>query len=163
MFPKSRLQIGANFISNIFSYCYYYFVSGAIAKPFIMLLKELKEFCTETSIHGLGQIANDKISILKRILWLLIFVGCLGYAGNQLISSIECMYFQQFLNHHTLYYIFLTNFLVGFIRTFKWKFSTTTINDRQLSRQKIRQKISVIITNTNPPLQTLLFSRQNVN
>ena len=44
----------------------------------------------------------------------------------------------------------------------KQKFSTTTINDRQLSSQKIRQKLSVIITNTNPPLQTLLFSRQNV-
>ena len=48
-------------------------------------------------------------------------------------------------------------------RVDKRKFSTATINDRQLSRQKIRQKISVIITNTNPPLQTLLFSRQNVN
>jgi hypothetical protein len=30
----------------------------------------------------------------------------------------------------------------------KRKFSTTTINDRQLSRQKIRQKISVIKTNS---------------
>ena len=43
------------------------------------------------------------------------------------------------------------------------KFSSTPINDRQLLSQKIRQKISAIITNTNPPLQTLLFSRQNVN
>ena len=41
------------------------FVAGAIAKPFTMLLKELKEFCCETSIHGLGQVANDKLSILK--------------------------------------------------------------------------------------------------
>ena len=30
----------------------------------------------------------------------------------------------------------------------KRKFSTMTINDRQLSRQKIRQKISVIKTNS---------------
>ena len=47
--------------------------------------------------------------------------------------------------------------------TKKRKFSTATINDRQLSRQKLHQKISVIITNTNSPLQTLLFSRQNMN
>ena len=32
--------------------------------------------------------------------------------------------------------------------TKKRKFSTMTINDRQLSRQKIRQKISVIKTNS---------------
>ena len=44
----------------------------------------------------------------------------------------------------------------------KRKFSTKTINDRQLSSQKIRQKLSAIITNTYPPLQTLLFSIQNV-
>ena len=49
-----------------------------------------------------------------------------------------------------------------FQQTYQRKFSTKTINDRQLSSQKIRQKLSVIITNTNPPLQTLLFSRQNV-
>ena len=30
----------------------------------------------------------------------------------------------------------------------RWKFSTTIINDRQLSRQKIGQKISVIKTNS---------------
>ena len=36
------------------------------------------------------------------------------------------------------------------------------INDRQLSRQKIRQKISAIITNTNTPFRTLLFSIQNL-
>jgi len=45
----------------------------------------------------------------------------------------------------------------------KRKFSTTPINDRQLLSQKIRQKISAIITNTYTPLQTLLFSRQNLN
>ena len=36
--------------------------------------------------------------------------------------------------------------------------SKMQIIDLQLSRQKIRQKISEIITNTKPPLQTLLFS-----
>ena len=64
-------------------------VAGAIAKPFTMLLKELKEFCGETSIHGLGQIANDNLSILKRLLWFGIFAGCIVYAGTQLFSSIK--------------------------------------------------------------------------
>ena len=56
-----------------------------------MLLKELKEFCNETSIHGLGQIANDKLSILKRLLWFGIFVGSIVYAGRQLVFSIKGM------------------------------------------------------------------------
>ena len=54
-----------------------------------MLLKELKEFCSETSIHGLGQVANDKLSILKRLLWFGIFAGCIVYAGRQLVFSIK--------------------------------------------------------------------------
>ena len=54
-----------------------------------MLLKELKEFCTETSIHGLGQIANENLSILKRLLWFGIFAGCIAYAGTQLALSIK--------------------------------------------------------------------------
>ena len=54
-----------------------------------MLLKELKEFCSETSIHGLGQVANDNLSILKRLLWFGIFVGCIAYVGTQLAFSIK--------------------------------------------------------------------------
>ena len=48
-----------------------------------------------------------------------------------------------------LIFIGTNNANPNLILTFdKWKFSTATIIDRQLSRQKIRQKISVIITNT---------------
>ena len=54
-----------------------------------MLAKEVKEFCSETSIHGLGQIANGQYSILKRLLWFAIFAGCLAYAGNQLVNSVK--------------------------------------------------------------------------
>ena len=54
-----------------------------------MLLEELKSFCNETSIHGLGQIANDRIHVLKRLFWVLMFVGSLVYAGIQLSSSIR--------------------------------------------------------------------------
>ena len=53
-----------------------------------MLLEELKEFCGETSIHGLSQIGNDKASVVRRLLWFGIFVGSLGYAGRQLTLSI---------------------------------------------------------------------------
>ena len=54
-----------------------------------MVLKELKEFCGETSIHGLGQVVDDRAPILKRLLWFGIFVGCLAYAGQQLVTSIK--------------------------------------------------------------------------
>ena len=54
-----------------------------------MLAKEVKEFCSETSIHGLSQIANGQYSILKRLLWFAIFAGCLAYAGNQLVNSVK--------------------------------------------------------------------------
>ena len=53
-----------------------------------MLLEELKEFCGETSIHGLSQIGNDKASVVRRLLWFGIFVGSLSYAGRQLTLSI---------------------------------------------------------------------------
>ena len=49
----------------------------------------MKSFCSETSIHGLGQIANERASIIKRLLWLAIFVGCLAYAGKELVLSIH--------------------------------------------------------------------------
>ena len=54
-----------------------------------MFLEELKHFCNETSIHGLGQIANGGIHFLKRLIWFGIFVGCLAYAGQQLYSTIK--------------------------------------------------------------------------
>ena len=54
-----------------------------------MFLEELKNFSRETSIHGLGQIANDRTHVLKRLIWFGIFAGCLVYAGQQLSSSIK--------------------------------------------------------------------------
>ena len=49
-----------------------------------MLLQDLKEFSQETSIHGLGQIADDAATKTKRFLWIIIFVGSLSYAGVML-------------------------------------------------------------------------------
>ena len=54
-----------------------------------MLLEELKDFSNQTSIHGIGQIANDRAPVIKRIIWLVIFVGSLAYAGQQLASTIK--------------------------------------------------------------------------
>ena len=58
-----------------------------------MTLEELKMFCRETSIHGLCHIADDTASILKRCLWLGIFLGCLAYAGQQLMMSVKGIVF----------------------------------------------------------------------
>ena len=54
-----------------------------------MILQELKDFSNETSIHGPSQIGNDKSSIVKRLLWLGIFVGCLAYGARELTISIS--------------------------------------------------------------------------
>ena len=54
-----------------------------------MLLKELKDFSDKTSIHGIGHIADDRAPVIKRIIWLAIFVGSLAYAGQQLVSTIK--------------------------------------------------------------------------
>ena len=54
-----------------------------------MLLEELKDFTNQTSIHGIGQIANDRAPVIKRIIWFAIFVGSLAYAGQQLASTIK--------------------------------------------------------------------------
>ena len=54
-----------------------------------MLLEELKDFSNQTSINGIGQIANDRAPVIKRIIWLVIFVGSLAYAGQQLASTIK--------------------------------------------------------------------------
>ena len=49
-----------------------------------MLLQDLKEFSQETSIHGLGQIADDAATKSKRFIWIIIFLGSLTYAGFML-------------------------------------------------------------------------------
>ena len=54
-----------------------------------MFLQELKDFCGETSIHGLSHIANDRASALKRLFWFAIFIGSLCYAGQQLTSTLR--------------------------------------------------------------------------
>ena len=59
----------------------------------IMTIEEFKIFCRETSIHGLYHIADDTASVLKRCLWLGIFLGCLAYAGQQLMMSVKGIVF----------------------------------------------------------------------
>ena len=54
-----------------------------------MLLEELKDFSNQTSIHGIGQIADDRAPVIKRIIWFAIFAGSLAYAGQQLASTIK--------------------------------------------------------------------------
>ena len=40
-----------------------------------MILEELKDFSSETSIHGLGQVANERATTLKRVTWFAIFLA----------------------------------------------------------------------------------------
>ena len=63
-----------------------------------MLLQDLKEFSQETSIHGLGQIADDAATKTKRFLWIIIFVGSLSYAGVMLHDAYHGGYSFKFKN-----------------------------------------------------------------
>ena len=49
----------------------------------------LKEFCQNTSIHGLSAIVDAKSSVIKRIGWFVIFVISLLYAGTQLKENVD--------------------------------------------------------------------------
>ena len=62
-----------------------------------MILQELKDFSNETSIHGPSQIGNDKSSIVKRLLWLGIFLGCLAYGAHSRINNIHFRYISKVL------------------------------------------------------------------
>ena len=49
----------------------------------------LKEFCQNTSIHGLSSIVEAKSSLIKRITWFVIFVISISYAGIQLKGNVD--------------------------------------------------------------------------
>ena len=55
----------------------------------IMVIAILKEFCQNTSIHGLSSIVEAKNSIIKRIAWAVIFVISISYAGIQLKDNVD--------------------------------------------------------------------------
>ena len=63
-----------------------------------MVLGVLKEFCQNTSIHGLSSIVDAKSSLIKRIAWFVIFVISLLYAGIQLKENVDSKLTQRVLN-----------------------------------------------------------------
>ena len=50
----------------------------------------LTEFAGDTSIHGLVFMVKSTASVKRRILWTLLFIGSVTYAGIQIKSIIEC-------------------------------------------------------------------------
>ena len=55
----------------------------------VMVQGVLKEFCQNTSIHGLSSIVEAKSSLIKRIAWFVIFVISISYAGIQLKGNVD--------------------------------------------------------------------------
>ena len=56
----------------------------------VMMVKTiLKEFCQNTSIHGLSSIVETKSSLIKRFAWFVIFVISISYAGIQLKDNVD--------------------------------------------------------------------------
>ena len=75
-----------------------------------MFFQDLKEFSKETSIHGLGQIADDAATKTKRFIWIVIFVGSLTYAGVMLHDAYQGGYIFQiiWLNSSVFFMYFLS-------------------------------------------------------
>ena len=49
----------------------------------------LRDFCKNTSVHGLAFVVESKSSVLKRLAWMTIFLMCLTYAIMQIKESID--------------------------------------------------------------------------
>ena len=49
----------------------------------------LRDFCENTSVHGLAFVVESKSSILKRLAWMTIFLMCLSYAIMQIKESMD--------------------------------------------------------------------------
>ena len=49
----------------------------------------LRDFCENTSVHGLAFVVESKSSVLKRLAWMTIFLMCLSYAIMQIKESID--------------------------------------------------------------------------
>ena len=58
----------------------------------MIVTKKLKEFCQNTSVHGLAYVADDKSSWFKRLAWLAIFLVCFSYASITVKQSIDGEY-----------------------------------------------------------------------
>ena len=78
-----------------------------------MLLQDLKEFSQETSIHGLGQIADDAATKTKRFLWIIIFVGSLSYAGVMLHDAYHGRYSISNNLAQLIWFFFWFTYIVG--------------------------------------------------
>ena len=52
---------------------------------------DLKEFCKNSSVHGLAFIVDEDSSLARRIGWIFIFLVSISYAGVQLKGSIDGM------------------------------------------------------------------------
>ena len=71
-----------------------YFVDFTISLIFfqvqIMVVGHtLKDFCENTSVHGLVFVVDSKSSLLKRLAWMTIFLVSLSYAIMQIKESID--------------------------------------------------------------------------
>ena len=79
---KSGLRL-QNILFDRFDNIYIFFLGV------VMVQGVLKEFCQNTSIHGLSSIVEAKSSLIKRIAWAVIFVISISYAGIQLKDNVD--------------------------------------------------------------------------
>ena len=59
------------------------------------LAENLTYFAENTSIHGLVQIAKKSSSMQKRLIWFVIFVLSMIYAGTQIAEEAKCKHITE--------------------------------------------------------------------
>ena len=69
----------------------------------MILIERLTQFSEETSAHGIRYIGESNSSPKKRVLWLVLFIGALTYAGLQIKSAVECKLHFPTLSDFLLY------------------------------------------------------------
>ena len=82
---KNTAYLCSKIISTLTSY-------NLMFSETMIVTKRLKEFCQNTTVHGLAFVVDEKSSRFKRLAWLAIFLVCFSYASITVKQSIDGEY-----------------------------------------------------------------------
>ena len=82
---KNATYLCSEIISTLTSY-------NLLFSETMIVTNRLKEFCQNTTVHGLAFVVDEKSSWFKRLAWLGIFLVCFSYASMTVKQSIDGEY-----------------------------------------------------------------------
>ena len=79
------------------------------------VIETITEFGNETTIHGLSYVVKSPSSTIRRIIWILFFVGSMIYAVVLLQAAVICnnnrLDFYKSQARHQIYFLYWAEFL----------------------------------------------------